>query len=432
MKNIFLIPLFLSVIFLAGCQTKNITFSEAQPAQAGMDQERLALIGQHINKYIDEKKIPGGVFLVARKGKIVYYENFGDKDESTPYQKDDIFRIASMTKAITTVAIMQLYEKGELGLDDPVHKYIPAFANQSVLETFNETDSSYTTVPVKKPVTIRHLLTHTSGIAYGDFYPGKIKAVYNKFNMIGVGLSHKSWTTEEFINKLAKAPLIFQPGEKYMYGLNMDVLGRVVEVISGQPYNQYLTENIFTPLGMDDTYFYLPQEKHNRLAKVYTPTKEGYKLLGQASGLGAVDYPLKSGLSHFAGGGGLSSTAIDYARFIQALANNGELEGTRILGRKTIEVMSSDQMVSLNEKGQGYSNYPGLTFCLGFSLISEKAKGLNSKSVGTYEWGGYFNTKFFIDPQEELIFVGMTQIVPFRHKGFWDKMYAIIYGAIDD
>lgn len=430
--NLKIQSLFFFILFLASISNAQILI-ENHPEKAGMNSQRLEKLDNFIQKYIDEKKIPGGIFLIARKGNIVYNKSFGTRnDKNEEYKQNDIFRIASMTKAVTSVAIMQLYEQGKLGLDEPVQKYIPAFKEQQVMDSFDKTDSSYTTVPAKHPVTIRHLLTHTSGISYGGFNPGKIQIIYNKFKLNEVGLSHPTWSTEEMANRIAAAPLVFQPGEEFMYGLNMDVLGRVIEVISGIGLNEYVKQNIFEPLGMNDTYFYLPENKHSRLVPVYNQTKEGFKLAEEQSEFGGLNYPKAQGLTNFAGGGGLSSTALDYAKLIQALVNNGKYDGFQLLGRKTIEVMTSDQMIELNKKGTGFSKSPGVTYGLGFSLLTEDAKGRSSKSPGTYEWGGYFNTKFFIDPQEELIFVGMTQIVPFNHGDFWNKMYAIIYGAIDD
>lgn len=426
-QSLFFFILFFSTLINAQVLKEN------QPEKAGMDSERLENIDSFIQKYIDDKKVPGGVFLIARKGNIVYNKCFGNRNEKNKkYRLNDIFRIASMTKAVTTVAIMQLYEQGKLGLDEPVQRYIPAFKGQQVIDSFNENDSTYTTVPAKHPVTIRHLLTHTSGISYGGFNPGKIQIIYNKFKLNEVGLSHPTWSTEEMANRIAAAPLVFQPGEKFMYGLNMDVLGRVIEVVSGVGLDKYFKQNIFEPLGMEDSYFYLPENKYSRLVPVYNQIKEGFKLAKMKSEFGGLNYPKTQGLTNFAGGGGLSSTALDYARLIQALLNKGKYNGFQLLGKKTIEVMTSDQMIELNKKGTGFSKSPGVTFGLGFSLLTEDAKGRSSKSPGTYEWGGYFNTKFFIDPQEELIFVGMTQIVPFYYSDFWDKMYAIIYGAIEN
>jgi CubicO group peptidase (beta-lactamase class C family) len=429
--------LFLFLLLFSSCthnDQSNATLTEVAAANAGFSAERLALADSLINDYMQKKWLPGGVFLIARHGKIVYHKSFGYRsvDQEKEYQKDDIFRIASMTKAITTVSVMQLYEKGKLGLDDPVSKFIPAYGEVGVLDQFNPADSSFTTVAPQRPVTIRHLLTHTSGITYGDFEGGNLRAVYEKAGMTGVGLSHGSWTTEEFINRLAKLPLAFQPGERFTYGLNMDVLGRVVEVVSGLPLSEYFNQNIFGPLGMDNTYFYLPEEKQDRLVPVYSVTKEQIGMENNDGLVQLLDYPKQKDIGHYAGGGGLSSTAMDYARFIQALVNNGEYNGTRILGRKTIELMTADQLITLNRKGTGISNIPGNTFCLGFGLITEEAASLNSKSPGTYEWGGYFTTKFFIDPKEELIFVGMTQARPGIPGDFYDRLTAIIYGAIND
>lgn len=421
--------------FPAWAQRPSDVLVEGSSGMVGMSEKRLQLLGQFIQEYVNKGYIPGGVFLVARDNQIVYNKTFGFRstDKKVPYRKDDIFRICSMTKAITSVAIMQLYEEGKLGLDDAVQDYIPAFKKTQVLDTFNEKDSTYTTVPVKSPITLRQLLTHTSGIAYGDFYPGKIMAVYKKNNMLGVGLSHPSWTTEEFINRLAAVPLAFQPGDHFMYGLNMDVLGRVIEVVSGEKLSDYFRKHIFETLGMKDTYFYLPKEKQPRLVPIYGyDANNTFQMLTNDPLVSNPDYPKSADIGHYAGGGGLSSTAMDYAIFIQSLLNNGVYNGKRILSRKTVEVMTADQMISLNLQGKGISNKPGETFCLGFSLLTDQGKGISSKSPGTYEWGGYFTTKFFIDPNEELIFVGMMQIHNFQHGEFFDRVAAILYSAIEE
>lgn len=428
----------LLLIFLQAplfAQQSTDALAEGAPETVGVSAKKLQLIDQLIQEYMNKGFIPGGVFLAARDNQIIYDKAFGFQtpDHQTPYRKDDIFRICSMSKAITTVAVMQLFEEGKLGIDDPVENYIPAFKNAQVLDTFNEKDSSYTTVTAKSPVTIRELLTHTSGIAYGDFYPGKIKAVYAKNNMLGVGLSNGKWTTEEFINRLAKVPLAFQPGDHFMYGLNMDVLGRVIEVVSGERLGEYFRKHIFEPLGMKDTYFYLPSEKQSRLVPIYGYNANNQLEILKNAGLAAnPDYPKQKDIGDYEGGGGLSSTAMDYAIFIQTLANNGICAGHRILGRKTIEMMTADQMVSLNKLGKGMSQRPGETFCLGFGLLTDPGRGISPKSPGTYEWGGYFATKFFIDPKEDLVFVGMLQIHQFQHNEFWDRLTAILYGAIDD
>jgi CubicO group peptidase (beta-lactamase class C family) len=431
MKKLFLI----SLLFLLQIYLYAQSLVPGLPEKAGMSAEKLKMIDTMVQKYIQEEKFPGGVILIARKGLVVYYKSFGYRtpEKKDLYKNNDIFRIASMSKAITTAGIMQLYERGLLDLDDPVRKYIPAFSKTEVLDTFNSTDSTYTTVKAKSPVTIRHLLTHTSGITYGDYQRDGTQFIYKKLRLTDVGLSNSRWTTEQFVNQLALAPLAFQPGEKYAYGLNMDVLGRVIEVVTGESLAVYLRKNIFDPLKMNDTWFYLPKEKRDRLVPLYAHDKDDRLFITNTYGMiPMVDYPKAEDHNYYAGGGGLSSTAMDYARFIQALLNGGQLDGKRILSRRTIEMMTSDQMIALNRNGNGYSKIPGFTYCLGFSLITEEAGGMCLKSPGTYEWGGAFSTKFFIDPAEKLIFVGMDNIAPNHHGYFWNRITALIYGAIQD
>lgn len=433
MKKLLLLGLSLFLVQLVFAQgSYDRLIDNAPPASSGMSSERLALLDAHIEKYMENGTMPGGVFMVIRKGNIVYNKAFGHQslDKKKAYAKDDIFRLASMTKAITTTAILQLYEQGKLGLDDPIFYYIPGFANSVVMDEYNAADTSYTTVPAKKNITIRHLLTHTSGITYGVFNPGKIQAVYEKGGANGFGLSHKEKTTKEMAEMLAKLPLVFQPGEKYMYGLNMELLGHIVEVVSGESLAAYFKNHIFDPLGMKDTWFYQPKENHDRLVPVYAYNNQAKKMVMYPDP--NLDYPNMEDPNHYAGGGGLSGTAYDYAIFIQAMVNGGTYKGKRILSRKTIEVMTSDQMILLNQKGTGFSKQPGMTYGLGYSLKTGEGSAISHKSPGTYEWGGAFNTKFFIDPSEDLTFVGMTQILPFTRPDFWSRMYAIIYGAIED
>ena len=433
LKHILLLILCAGTFCITYSQPEPVSLPILAPNEVGMSLDHIKQIDDFIYSYVEKKWLPGGVFMIIRKGTIVFIASFGDKRPGVPYLVDDIFRLASMTKAVTTVSIMQLWEQGKLGLDDPIHYYIPGFKDAQVLDEINKEDSSYTTVPAIRPITIRHLLTHTSGIVYGSFDPENLGIVYGKFGMNQVGLSHPEWSTEEFINKLAEVPLAFQPGSQYTYGLNMDVLGRIIEVVSGKSLADYFEAHIFEPLGMKDTHFYLPPSKHGRLVPVYTETpEEGLVLAEKVGADGPSLYPmLPEDHNHFAGGGGLSGTAMDYALFIQALVNGGSLNGKRILGRKAIEVMTSDQMIRLNEEGKGFSKLPGLTYGLGFSLYTEEGRGINAKSPGTFEWGGYFNTKYFIDPAEELTFVGMTQILPFRHQEFWDRLTTLVYAALE-
>ncbi len=400
------------------------------PASVGVSSEALTKVDAHIKKYMDKNKLPGGSFMVAKEGKIIYNQSFGFRNskKEQAYGEGDIWRLASMTKAVTAVSIMQLYEQGKIGLDDPVHKYIPAFKSQVVLDKFDKADSSYTTVPIEKDVTIRNLLTHTSGIVYGSFNPGKLMAVYEKFDM-NVGFSHETWTTEEWINRLAKVPLAHQPGARFSYGLNMDVLGRIIEVVSGTTLDKYFKANIFDPLGMKDTYFYLPENKFDRLVGVYANLGDRWMTVEEMGRTQGTDYPKKGPRNVFAGGAGLSSTMMDYAIFINTLVSGGG----DILGKEALTEMSRDQMPDvMTDYKPDYYQRVGSAFGLGFTVYLDSPTKRSPKSPGTYEWGGYFNTKFFIDPEEQMIFVGMTQIAGFDDNAFWEDMYKLIYAALED
>lgn len=428
MKKIYLYILFL-VLF------PKILFSQidiiSEPRSIEINEIELPGVEKIIQQNMDKNIIPGGVFLIAHKGEIIFFKSFGENDKlnNKPYQKDDIFRIASMTKAVTATAIMQLYEQGKLDLEDPVYKYIPAFEKTKVLDKFNKEDSTYTTKNTIIPLTIQHLLTHTSGIYYGQFNKGKLKAIYQKNGLNRLGLSSKNLTTEEMVNKIAEVPLAFQPGTQWKYGLGYDVLGRVIEVVSKQDLVEYFQENIFEPLEMNDTYFYLPKNKQDRLVKFHTPKNKKRTILKSDP----MDYPKLEDHKHYAGGGGLSSTTLDYAKFCLAFLNHGELNGNRILSNNSIFLMSNNQIPdSIKESGKGFTKIKGLGFGLGFGIITQERPKLWSFSEGTYFWGGAFNTKYFIDPDKELLILGMTQIYPFKHKKFWNQLNKEIYKSIDE
>ena len=425
MKNSIYILL---IVFLASCSsTQELQRTEVKSYQSQQSASSYGIpqLDQFIDDHVEKGIIPGGVFYVAHKGKVIYHRSFGESGD-----KSDIFRIASMTKAITSVAILQLYESGKLRLDDPIEKYIPAFAEPKVLENYDESSDTYTTIPAKKSITIRHLLTHTSGIYYGGFQGGPREKVYAMHDLGNMGLSTPGISTQEMANMIAQAPLAHQPGEQWTYGLNMDVLGAVIEIISNQNLFEYFTENIFQPLGMQDTYFYLPESKVDRLVPVHTYDDEGKLILGDDEN---HDYPkLQDEPSHFAGGGGLSSTAEDYGKFLQMLLNLGTGNGNKVLARRTVELMATDQINHLKQEGKGISQIPGLAFCLGHAYVTEAGRGVGPHKPGTYSWGGYFNSKWWVDQEEKLVFVGMTNILPFPYEEFWDKMYPIIYASLDD
>ncbi len=400
--------------------------------QSGLSQDpsRIAVLDNYIEESVNNGIIPGGVFQINLHGQTIFNKTIGyvDIDKSRLYKEDDIFRIASMTKAITSVAIMQLYENGQLLIDDPVSKFIPEFKDTKVLDTFDDTDSSYTVKDLDRPITIRHLLTHTSGIYYGLFMNGKERAVSIKNNSTEYGLSHKTKSTAEMVRHIATLPLAHQPGTAWTYGINMEVLGHIVEVVSGQTLEDYFNEHIFEPLKMNDSHFYIPESKKSRLVPVYAHTRDGIKMDEDEN----LNYPITGFKNHFAGGGELSSTAPDYMRFVRALVNGGTLDGRRILGRKTIEYMSAPQTVHLRPEPNNHTRPNGNGFGLGFLVETEESLGAVPYSPGSYMWGGYFNTKFYIDPQEQLVFVGMTQVAPFRNGAFWDKLNAIIYSILDN
>jgi len=395
------------------------TLLPTEPKNVGMSARRLARIDSLMSRYMENEWLPGSVAFIARKGDIAYHKSFGmrDVEEGDPMEKDDIFRIASMTKAVTTVAILMLYEEGHFLLDDPVHKFIPEFKNPEVLTEVNKEDSTYTSRPADKPVTIRHLLTHTSGIGYGFTHP-RLNVLYAKAG-IPDGLVTTSATLEDKIPKLAKMPLLHDPGEDFTYGLSCDVLGYLVEVISGKSLKTFFEERIFDPLEMNNTYFYLEENMADRLVPVYADDEEGY----HRSKVEAYDYPLKGGQSYYSGGAGLLSTANDYGKFIQMLVNKGTYNGHRLLSRKTIELITKDHVGNLREESG---------FGLGFGITTREGSKKMLSSAGNYWWGGYFSTSFWIDPVEDLVAVLMTQKHPDRHGDIHDKFKVLTYQAIVD
>jgi CubicO group peptidase (beta-lactamase class C family) len=402
--------------------------TEASPASAGMSAERLARIDNVINEYIDKKWIAGATVLIARNGKIIYYKGVGydDIDKKTPMKKDAICRIASQTKAITSVAVMMLYEEGKLLLGDPVSKYIPEFKNPKVLDKFNPADTTYTTVPAKREITIHDLLTHTSGIAYAQIGSKESNAIYYKAGVVG-GIGVGKIVLGDKMKILGGLPLMHQPGEKFTYGLNTDLLGYLVEVISGMNLDQFFRKKIFEPLGMKDTYFYLPREKRNRLATLYTEdsTKhikkngETYELNGTLY----VDYPNMDG-TYYSGGGGLSSTAYDYSIFMQMMLNGGEYNGKRILSRSSVRMMTTNQI--------GDIDFGNNKFGLGFGIATEKTVVDSPVSPGTFDWGGMFSSSYWIDPKEKIIAQLFLQLFPNSHGDIHQKFRVLVYQAINN
>jgi CubicO group peptidase (beta-lactamase class C family) len=420
------ILLFLFIALSAEISTAQTLSAAANSESVGFSTERLKRIDANMNEWVKNGWMNGAVGMIIRDGKIVYYKSAGynDLDAKTALPKDDIFRIASQTKAITSVAIMMLYEDGKLLLDDPVSKYIPAFAHEQVLDKFNAADTTYTTVPAKRDITIRDLLTHTSGIDYAQIGSNEAKAIYAK-NNITAGLDVRGDKLSDAMNRLGKLPLMFQPGEQWRYGLNVDLLGDLVEIISGMSLDEFFRTKIFEPLGMKDTYFNVPQEKANRLTNLYLEDSTG-KLLkpGSEEILGSrVNYPL-FGKTYFSGGGGLSSTIYDYAIFLQMLLNNGTYNGVRILSRNSIRMMTMNQI--------GDINFGENKFGLGFSIVTEKSSRLTPSQVGTFSWGGAFATSYWADPKEKMIVLFYRQLLGTTHGDLADKFRVLAYQALND
>jgi CubicO group peptidase (beta-lactamase class C family) len=421
--------LFISIVSFS--QTRSLLtsppLSETSAGQAGMSDERLSRLGQMLQLAVEENEIPGAVALVARNGKIVYYKAFGMADNASGrnMDRDDIFRIASQTKAITSTAVMMLWEEGKFQLDDPISKYIPEFGNAQLLDTFSDQDSSFTTKPADRQITIRHLITHTSGIGYGMIdQDARFRKIYQKAGIIDA-FTTEPVTIGENIKKLAKLPLHHNPGEKFTYSEGLDVLGYFIEIMSGMPLDRFFRERIFDPLGMDDTWFYLPESKQDRLVSVQT-RKDGYWMKYPKTPFYDPDYPVRGAGKFFSGGGGLSSTAKDYATFLQMYLNGGELNGNRILSRTTVQFMMANQVGDLLGNSGAY-------YGLAFGVLDQKGADMGGRgSKGTFDWGGYFNTQYFADPQEKVIGILMkqTQDIPRDDTGW--KFRQLVFQAIDD
>lgn len=398
--------------------------TEGTPSVQGMSQDRLDRIDLMLSNEISKGNLPGAVALIARNGKIVFHKAYGmaNAEKGKQMEKDAIFRIASQTKAITATAVMMLWEEGKFKLDDPISKYIPQFETAQILETFNEADSTYTTKPAENQITIRDLITHTSGIGYGMIDgDDRFRKIYAKAGIIDAFTSKKILIGEN-IKKLATLPLHHEPGEAWTYSEGLDVLGYFIEIVSGMPFDEFLHTRIFEPLQMNDTYFYLPKEKADRLVAVQY--KDGNKWKRFETPVFDIDYPKSEG-TFFSGGAGLSSTAKDYANFLQMYLNGGELNGKRLLSRTTVYSILSNQIGSIWDGGKDYG--------LAFDIINEKgAMAGGEGSEGTFSWGGYFNTQYFADPKENVIGIIMKQTQgPVNDDTGW-KFRQMVPTAIDD
>jgi CubicO group peptidase (beta-lactamase class C family) len=397
----------------------------ALPEDVGVSATRLARIDQFVARHLEAHHFAGAVTVVARHGKVVQFKAYGmqDIESRVPMSRDSIFRIYSMTKPITSVAVMMLFEEGQFLLDDPVSRWLPEFRHLEVgVEEVDETtgESVLKTVPAIREVSIRDLLRHTSGLTYGFWGDSLVDKMYLDKKVLT-----EDATIQETVTKLGSIPLKHQPGTVWEYGLSTDVLGRLVEVVSGQSFDDFLHERIFAPLGMMNTGFSVPPEHADRLATVYE-ANETNTAIAPYDPSKTRDFLKKP--TYFSGGGGLVSTAADYLRFLQMLLNGGELEGVRILGPETVEMMTTDHLVEVADR----RDLGPYGFGLGFAIGLDRGISGRMYSKGTIGWGGMAHTGFWVDPQEELIGIFMIQILPESPLPYRDLYVPVVYQAIID
>ncbi len=424
-RNRIIFPVLLGVLILNFCALAQ-ELPTGKPESLGLSSERLERIAAVVQHDIDDKRIAGAVTLVVRHGHIAWFKSQGmmDREAAKPMQPDAIFRICSMSKPITSVAVMMLYEEGRFLLDDPISKYLPEFKDPKVL--VKPAMGTPYSIPATREITIRDLLRHTSGLTYD--WNDDLGPLYEKAG-IASGLLPYDGTIGDNVKKLAGIPLLFNPGDRFEYGLSVDVLGRLVEVVSGKPLDEFFRTRIFEPLGMKDTYFYPPDNKLDRLATAYayypdkglnrfpdTPIKEEKFSY-------SAEYPSRGPKKLFSGGAGLVSTAMDYARFCQMMLDGGKLGNTRLLSRKTVELMTHDQLGKIG---------PDRGFGLGFGVLGVKKPLAELGSPGEFTWGGFFYTGFTVDPTEQMIVIFMAQLHPAGDLTLDSEVNVLAYQSIND
>lgn len=393
----------------------------AEPSNVGLSPDGLASLTAHVEDYVASGRLVGATTLVAKDGKIAHFETYGqlNKAAGTAMSEDAVFRIYSMTKPITGVALMMLYEEGKFDLDDPVSRYLPSFANQRVFSGVNE-DGSLKTVPAEREATIRDLLRHTAGLTYGVFGNTPVDQLY-----VDSGLFNYEISLAEQVDKLGQLPLLYQPGKAWVYSLSVDVQGRLVEVLSGQSLGDFFEDRIFAPLGMNDTGFFVRPDQVDRFVEIYAHNEEKQLVAYRGDFYG--DYTVKPNLE--SGGGGLVSTTLDYWKFAQMVANGGELEGVRLLKQETIDLMRQDHLPD-NLKGIA-GGEQGLGFGLGFAVVQDVEKQGSRSKAGEYFWGGMANTIFWIDPSYNTVAIFMTNILPSGLYPLRDELRDRVYSAIE-
>lgn len=396
-------------------------FQPAASAEAaGFSTARLARIDSLVNGAVARGEINGAVVHIVRSGRVVMYRAYGVRDIETQVtmRRDDIFRIASQSKAITALAVMMLWEEGHFSLDEPISRLLPEFARPTVLTKFNGADSTAESEPAGREISVRQLLTHTSGLDYAAIGNDEFRALYAKAG-VPSGIGSEGSTIGEKMRVLGRLPLRARPGERYTYSLSFDVLGYLVEVVSGMPFDQFLRRRVFDPLGMRDTWFYLPPDRHERLVTLHDG-ESGKALPMRGGAFDGVNpnYPRLAG-TYFSGGAGLSSTVEDYARFLQLFLNKGELDGVRLLSPRTVEMMLTDQLPTMTtEVG------------LGFGLETGANDFRSPRSIGAFSWGGAFATAYWVDPRDELIAQIYTNMVNSAARDLAGRFNALTYAAM--
>lgn len=394
---------------------------QVQPEDVGLSSERLQRLSAVFQEYVEAGRLPGAVVLVARRGKVAYLEAFGQKDREAgaPMQEDAIFRIASQTKALVSVGVMILQEEGRLLISDPVDEYLPEFRETTV--AVPQEEGGYEIVPAERPITIRDLLTHTAGIGYGG---GVAQDRWRAAGITGWYFADRDEPVGATVSRMAALPFDAQPGERWVYGYATDILGALIERVSGETLDAFLRSRILVPLGMKDTHFYLPGSKGDRLTVVYSANDaEGLERAPDPGGMVGQGAYAAGPRTSYSGGAGLLSTATDYARFLQMLLNGGELDGRRILSPKTVALMTADHLGDLPfREGQGFG--------LGFYVVKDLGDRGIPGSVGEFGWGGAYHSTYWVDPKEELVVVYFTQVIPAGDLNDHGRLRALVYGAL--
>ncbi len=417
-----LVGVLAAVTLLAGAAAWAQGLPATTPEAVGLSTPRVGRLVSFMQDSVKQQEIAGAVVVIARGGKVAVDEPVGwmDVEKRVPMRKDTIFRMASMTKAVTSVAAVMLMEEGKLRLADPVSRFIPAFKATTVVAPGPAGTGRYGAVPAKREITIRDLLTHTAGISYGN---GPAEAAYKSAGLLGWYLSDRADPIGTLMERLASLPFAAQPGERHVYGYSTDLLGAVIEKASGMTLDDFFRTRIFEPLKMVDSSFFLPPDKRDRLATVYSLGADGKIARAPEKGTGQGDY-VDGPRACFSGGAGLLSTAGDYTRFLQMLLNGGELDGVRLLGPKSVEMMTSNQV------GRLYREDGSLGFGLGFETTEDVGAAGRPDSLGAYGWGSAYYSKYWVDPREKLVAVFLTQLIPAGTLDVQDKFRYLVYQTI--